>query len=48
VIDPPYAINKPLAPNKIKTMLVVIFIGGILIPLSIIYSIPYIRRRKKE
>jgi uncharacterized protein involved in exopolysaccharide biosynthesis len=52
VIDPPYAINKPLAPNKIKTMFLVIFIGGIFIPISAIYSIPYIqniiRKRREE
>ena len=48
IIDPPYVINKPISPSLMKTGLMIIFIGGILLPISAIYLKPYIIRRKKE
>ncbi len=51
VIDEPYPLSKPVTPDLFKIMLIVIFFGGIVIPLSAISLEPYIlagRKRKKE
>ncbi|MDR0864703.1 MAG: hypothetical protein LBO74_07200 [Candidatus Symbiothrix sp.] len=48
IIDEPYIINKPVEPNTMKVALTTLFMGAILIPLSLIYGSLYIRRRKKE
>ena len=48
IIDPPYIVNKPVSPDVMKTGLMVIFMGCILLPISAIYLKPYIIRRKKE
>jgi len=47
VIDEPYVLMDKVAPNKMKVMAMVIIIGGLLIPLTIIYLKPYVRRRKE-
>ncbi|MDR1370748.1 MAG: hypothetical protein LBJ72_11590 [Dysgonamonadaceae bacterium] len=50
-IDEPYPLNKPAAPSLFKIMLIIIFFGGIVIPLSAISLEPYIlagRKRKEE
>jgi uncharacterized protein involved in exopolysaccharide biosynthesis len=50
IIDPPYVINKPVSPNLVKILLLLIFFGGLCIPLSAIYLTPVIKnytRRKK-
>ena len=52
VIDEPYVINKPVEPNLIKVAITVLFLGGIVFPLSAIYGFPlinnYMRRRKEK
>ena len=51
VIDEPYVINKPVEPNLLKVIIVTLFFGGIVLPLSSIYGFPLITnclRRKKE
>ncbi|GHT76297.1 hypothetical protein AGMMS50262_14110 [Bacteroidia bacterium] len=47
VIDPPYVVNKPVSPSLMKTAMLIIFMGGILLPVSAIY-IKNVIRRKKE
>lgn len=50
VINTPYKITKPVSPSLVKTAVVIIFIGGIFIPLTIIYTLPILRngfRRRK-
>jgi uncharacterized protein involved in exopolysaccharide biosynthesis len=46
IVDEPYLINKPVEPNMIKVALTVLFMGGFIIPFSLIYGIPYLRRKK--
>jgi uncharacterized protein involved in exopolysaccharide biosynthesis len=51
VIDEPYVVNKPVEPNLMKVAVLVLFFGGIALPLSTIYGFPIIRnyiRRKNE
>ncbi|MDR1763727.1 MAG: hypothetical protein LBR64_07240 [Dysgonamonadaceae bacterium] len=51
VIDPPYVENKPISPSMIKVALIVLFFGGIALPFSAIYGMPYIRayfRKRKQ
>ena len=48
IINSPYVINKPVSPNLMKTALMAIFMGGVLLPISAIYLKLYITRRKKE
>ena len=51
VIDEPYILNTPVSPNPKKIALLVLFFGGFLIPITVIYVIPvirnYLRNRKK-
>lgn len=44
IIDSPYIINKPVSPNLIKVGIMILFFGGLIIPLSLIYGIPYLRK----
>jgi uncharacterized protein involved in exopolysaccharide biosynthesis len=51
IIDPPYVLNKPVSPNLMKILLLLLFFGGLCIPLSAIYVTPFIKdyiRRKKQ
>jgi uncharacterized protein involved in exopolysaccharide biosynthesis len=50
VIDDPYLVNEPLEPSLIKVALATLFLGGIIIPISLIYLVPYLKtsRRKKK
>ncbi|MDR2385841.1 MAG: hypothetical protein LBD80_09340 [Tannerella sp.] len=48
VIDAPYAELKPVEPNMIKIALTVILLGGFILPVSFIYSIPYFKNRSKR
>jgi uncharacterized protein involved in exopolysaccharide biosynthesis len=51
VIDEPYTVIIPVSPNLKKVALVVLFFGGIFLPVAAIYSVPvvgnYLRRRKE-
>jgi hypothetical protein len=51
VIDEPYTVNIPVAPSLKKIALLVLFLGGFLLPVTTIYYIPtiknYLRNRKK-
>ncbi|GBU07298.1 hypothetical protein AwDysgo_06290 [Bacteroidales bacterium] len=44
VIDAPYALANPVSPGIMKVVLIAISLGGILLPLSIIYSLPFLQR----
>jgi|GEM_PF-1309661 hypothetical protein len=51
IVDSPYMVNEKVAPKLMKIGIVVIFLGGILIPLSIIYLVPFFKslfRKKKD
>lgn len=51
VVNEPYPLSKPVSPSLFKIMLIVIFIGGVLFPLSAIGLEPYIGpiiRKKKN
>lgn len=48
IIDQPYVIIKPVTPNTFKVALMVVFIGGVLIPLSLIYLIPNILKKRRK
>ena len=52
IIDKPFPVNKPVSPNLMKILLIVIFFGGILLPLSAIALEPQIisfwRKRRKN
>ena len=52
IIDKPFPVSKPVSPNLMKIMLIVIFFGGVLIPLSAIALEPQIisfwRKRRKN
>ncbi|MDR0543053.1 MAG: hypothetical protein LBH19_12700 [Dysgonamonadaceae bacterium] len=50
MINEPFVANKPVSPKLFKTLLTALFFGGVLIPLSLIYGLPYVRtlRRKNE
>jgi uncharacterized protein involved in exopolysaccharide biosynthesis len=51
VIDEPYTVNTPVSPSRKKVALVVLFLGGFLLPVGAIYSFPvvrnYLRGRKR-
>ncbi|MDR1682453.1 MAG: hypothetical protein LBS25_03560 [Candidatus Symbiothrix sp.] len=47
-IDAPYVVNKPVSPDLIKIALMVLFFGGVAIPLGLIYGIPYIKIIKRR
>jgi hypothetical protein len=42
IVDEPYPLSKPVSPSLFKIMLIVVFFGGILFPLSAIGLEPYI------
>ncbi|GHV20885.1 hypothetical protein FACS1894174_03500 [Bacteroidia bacterium] len=48
VIDEPYPLSKPVSPSLFKIMLVIMFFGGIVIPLSAISLEPYIFANMKK
>jgi len=51
VIDAPYVENDPVSPSKIKVALIVLLFGGIALPFSAIYGMPYVRayfRKRKQ
>jgi uncharacterized protein involved in exopolysaccharide biosynthesis len=50
VIDEPFVANKLVAPRLFRTLLTALFFGGGVIPLALIYGMPYVRmiRRKEE
>ena len=52
VISEPFIENKPLSPSLVKVALLIIFFGGIVFPISMIYGIPYIeswfRKRRNK
>jgi uncharacterized protein involved in exopolysaccharide biosynthesis len=51
VIDEPYPLSKPVSPSLFKIVLIIVFFGGVVIPLSAISLEPYIlvnRKRKTE
>ena len=52
VIDEPYVVNNPVEPSLMKVAIMVLFFGGIVLPLSAIYGFPivgnYIGRRKEK
>jgi len=48
VIDEPYIINKPVAPNRLKVAITTLFFGGIVFPLSAIYGFPMITRYARK
>jgi uncharacterized protein involved in exopolysaccharide biosynthesis len=51
VINEPYIVNTPASPNLKKLVILVLFFGGFLFPLTAIYAIPvirnYFRNRRK-
>ncbi|MCL1938892.1 MAG: hypothetical protein FWF52_10920 [Candidatus Azobacteroides sp.] len=52
IIDAPYVVIKPVSPDRMKVAITTLFFGGIIFPLSAIYSLPfvnnYIRKRKEK
>ena len=52
VIDKPFPVSRPVSPNLMKIMLIVVFFGGVLLPLTAIALEPQIisfwRKRKKN
>ncbi|MDR0836407.1 MAG: hypothetical protein LBN11_07520 [Tannerella sp.] len=48
VIDEPYAELKPVEPNMMKIALTVILLGGFILPVCIIYAIPYFKNRTRK
>jgi uncharacterized protein involved in exopolysaccharide biosynthesis len=52
IIDPPYIVNKPVSPNRMKVLLAVLFFGGFVFPVGAIKGIPqiklYLRKRKEK
>jgi len=52
VIDEPYVVNKPVEPSRTKVLIMTLFFGGIVLPLTAIYGFPvisnYIRKRKEK
>ncbi|MDL2243305.1 hypothetical protein LJB84_00465 [Bacteroidales bacterium OttesenSCG-928-J19] len=51
IVDSPYVINEKVSPKIIKYGIVIVLIGGIIIPLILVYSIPFFQtvfRRKKK
>jgi len=48
VIDEPYVLNEVVSPSFVKTVIMILFFGGIAFPLSFIYGLPYLRKRKNK
>ncbi|KAA6302317.1 MAG: hypothetical protein EZS26_001430 [Candidatus Ordinivivax streblomastigis] len=49
MIETPYTENQLVSPNLKNVLMMVVFFGGILFPICLIYGIPYLKtRRKKE
>ncbi|MDL2257219.1 hypothetical protein LJC06_03330 [Bacteroidales bacterium OttesenSCG-928-I14] len=44
-INAPYKLTKPVSPSLAKTAVIIIFVGGIFIPLAIIYTLPILKNR---
>ena len=47
-INAPYVLNKAVSPNLMKIALVVLFLGAIVFPFTIIFGLPYLKRRKNK
>ena len=48
MIDEPYVDNKRVSPNLKKLAFIILLFGGILFPLSLIYGVPYLTKRKNK
>ncbi len=48
VIDKPHTVITPISPNLMKIALGVVFLGGIILPISAISLKPYLRRSRKK
>lgn len=48
IIEEPYVLNKPVSPSLRNTALMILFFGGLVIPLSLIYLIPFLIKHKKK
>jgi len=48
LVDVPYVLNKPVSPSLMKTAFIVLLFGGCIIPLSLIYLIPHLKRSRKN
>lgn len=46
VVDEAYTKNKPVSPSLKNIALMILFFGGIIIPISLIYLVPYFRKTK--
>ncbi|MDR1737421.1 MAG: hypothetical protein LBR66_01185 [Candidatus Symbiothrix sp.] len=47
IIDDPYVSNKLVSPNRMKVALMVLFFGGMVFPLLLIYCVPLLSKKKK-
>ena len=47
-IDAPYVINKLVSPNLTKIALMILVFGGIVFPFSLIYGLPYLKKRRDK
>jgi uncharacterized protein involved in exopolysaccharide biosynthesis len=48
IIDEPFSSIKPVSPNPKKMAILVLFFGGALFPLSMIYFVPYFKKYRKK
>ena len=48
IIDEPYCLLKPASPDLFKVMLMVLFFGGVLVPIAAIYILPGIFTFRKK
>jgi uncharacterized protein involved in exopolysaccharide biosynthesis len=48
MISEPFVLNKQVSPRTFMTLLTALFFGGFVIPLSLIYGLPYLRTLRKK
>jgi uncharacterized protein involved in exopolysaccharide biosynthesis len=48
VISEPFVVNKLVSPRLFRTLLTALFFGGVVIPLLLIYGLPYLRTLRKK
>jgi uncharacterized protein involved in exopolysaccharide biosynthesis len=48
IVSDPFMISKPVSPRTFMTLLTALFFGGLVIPISLIYGLPYLRTFRKK
>jgi uncharacterized protein involved in exopolysaccharide biosynthesis len=48
IISEPFVDNKLVSPRLLRTLLTALFFGGVVIPLGLIYGLPYLRTFRKK